>query len=660
MKLHLPASVLRTLIASAAIVPAVYGGSISDLPSTSDVEITLTENTSVDKQGTALINKGGSVSFNGNNQQYDLTFSNATVQIFNLNDKKTLSFNNMDSFAVSDCTVDGSSGFARTNGGTWTQKNQACRIEITDNASVLFQDNATSSSTQSYLYGGAIYGFIANVRVNKNDVISFEGNKAENLKTGGVSASGGALYITGHNLSDGRDFEMCNNGAVSFTGNQVTGGCTMYGGAVTIATNMTAEWDNNASITFENNAATSTKGDADGGALYVSDSSLTISNTTGEVLFRGNTTTGVKDGGGYSQGGAISAESSSIIAFSGNNSVKFENNSTTGTATGAKHGSAGGAVYLDAYSKLSMTGNNTINFSGNTVTNTQGSQVQGGAINSTQDVNIRDNGVVVFEKNAEISTAGTRLRSIYVSEGNLNLSAADVGSITVKDSIYVGGNLNLNEAYEGRSQGGAIVFSGASVVDDLEDIKGSEATATEVTNSLTNTVKGSITLYNGTLSLQDDAVLKATELIIKEGATLEGIRTEDEAVMVFAMSAEDEALLGSVATLDANLVLEDGALINMVGGALDLNGKALTTGDNIQVSYTGNATEGEEVVLFKNVGNIDDNATEFELVFNGKTTTATLDNGNVVVEYAAAVPEPTTATLSLMALAALAMRRRRK
>ena len=96
----------------------------------------------------------------------------------------------------------------------------------------------------------------------------------------------------------------------------------------------------------------------------------------------------------------------------------------------------------------------------------------------------------------------------------------------------------------------------------------------------------------------------------------------------------------------------------MVGGSIDLNGKALTMGSNIQVSYTGNAAEGEEVVLFKNVGSTD--TTEFELTLNGKATIATLSDGNVVVEYTASVPEPTTATLSLLALAALAARRRRK
>lgn len=657
MKLHLPVFVFRALTAAVLLTPAVYAGSISDLPSSSDVEITLAEDTTVDKQGTALVNKGGSVSFDGNNQQYDLTFSNATAQVFNLADKKTLSFNNLDSFTVSGCVADGSSGFIRTDGGMMTNKTQACSIEITDNASVLFRGNATSSSSQSYIYGGLVYGFIANVQINNNDTISFEGNKAENLKAGGVQASGGAMYISGHNLNNGRDFELSNNGAVSFTGNQVTGGCTMYGGAVTITTNMTAEWDNNASITFENNAAVSTKGDADGGALYVKGSSMTISNTTGEVLFRGNTTTGVKDGGGYSQGGAISVEGSSTLAFTGNNSVKFENNSTTGTATGAEYGSAGGAVYMDAGSTLSMTGNTAVSFSGNTVTNTRGSQVLGGAIKSSLDVNIRDNGIVVFEKNAEISTDGTRLRSIYVSKGDLNLSAADDGSITVKDSVYVSGNLNLNEDFEGKSQGGTIVFTGASIIEDLEDIKGSEATIAEITNSRTNTVKGSITLYNGTLSLQDDTVLQATTLIIKEGATLEGSRTEADIAMALAVSAEDEAVLDSVATLDADLVLEDGAIVNLSGGGIDLNGKELTMGSNIQVTYTGNVGAEEELLLFRNVGNAAE-GTEYELTVNGQATTATVSGDNIVI--AASVPEPTTATLSLLALTALAARRRRK
>ncbi len=82
------------------------------------------------------------------------------------------------------------------------------------------------------------------------------------------------------------------------------------------------------------------------------------------------------------------------------------------------------------------------------------------------------------------------------------------------------------------------------------------------------------------------------------------------------------------------------------GVGLDMNGKSLTMGSNVQVTYTGN------------VGNAAAEGTEYELTLNGQATTATVAGGNIVI--AASVPEPTTATLSLLALTALAARRRRK
>ena len=369
-------------------------------------------------------------------------------------------------------------------------------------------------------------------------------------------------------------------------------------------------------------------------------------------------------------GGAIHGINLTTFDFTGNKEVNFIGN----VASNANGKAIGGAIYATSTGSIvNISGNDNVTFSGNGVEAAGAAYAFGGAIFSKGGVALHDNQSVVFEKNYEKGGDTYRLRSIYARDTsssnpvNLALSAADGGTFTIKDSITVSGNLDLNEDYEGKSQNGTFIFSGKTTESDLNAIIAAhtaegetarKATAEEITLSRTSDIAGSITLHNGTLSLQDDAILKATELIIKEGATLEGICTNEEIAMVFAMSAEDEAVLDSVASLDADLVLEDGAILNMVGGSIDLTGKALTMGSNVQVSYTGNAAEGEEVVLFRNVGSTD--ATEFELTLNGKTTTATLSDGNVVVEYTASVPEPTTATLSLLALAALAARRRRK
>ena len=472
--------------------------------------------------------------------------------------------------------------------------------------------------------------------------ISFDRNTTTSYR----AEQGGVVYIVGEADRTSADYahavsglSINNNGTVSFDANSVTANDrTAYGGAMHMGARSTVEITGNDKVSFNDNKLNATKNYAYGGAVYLTGNTnrtadLSVSGNV-DVSFSGNAVTASN----YVYGGAISSQANTNVAIEGNTGkVDISNNSV---ALASSSGTIrGGAIYSEKGATLSIAGNKEVIFAGN------------------------------YEKTGDTY----RLRSIYSvessssSDSGVKLSAAADGKIEFRDSVYIQGNVKLNDAYGDEAQTGKIIFTGRTTESDLNAVIAANtaegetarvATANEIALSRTSDITGSITLHNGTLSLQDDAVLKATELIIKEGATLEGSRTNEEIAMVFAMSAEDEAVLDSVASLNADLVLEDGAILNMVGGSIDLNGKALTMGSNIQVSYTGNAAEGEEVVLFKNVGSTD--ATEYELTLNGKTTTATLSDGNVVVEYTASVPEPTTATLSLLALAALAARRRRK
>jgi hypothetical protein len=132
---------------------------------------------------------------------------------------------------------------------------------------------------------------------------------------------------------------------------------------------------------------------------------------------------------------------------------------------------------------------------------------------------------------------------------------------------------------------------------------------------------------------------------------------------------------GSGATLNANLELVDGSTLALAGNSLAL-GSSLTLGnvllddatlaevwalgagesltlfsgvDTLVVggsSYTGAFTT-DAARIFANVGEAD----EYILIYSGSA------DGVVSIQ---AVPEPTTATLSLLALAGLVARRRRK
>ena len=231
---------------------------------------------------------------------------------------------------------------------------------------------------------------------------------------------------------------------------------------------------------------------------------------------------------------------------------------------------------------------------------------------------------------------------------------------TATFNVTNGGAVELQDAYLGHSSGGTEVAVNIGKESSFSAKSLDVQNGTTITNSGELSATGTITLNGGKLILQDEALVEATQLIIKSGAVLETAEfSDDTAVMLFAMTPDEEALMEdpSTAMVNAELVLESGALVNLNNVALDLNGKALTMGDNVQVTYTGNVAADKELILFRNVGNAAE-GTEYELTLNGQATTATVSGDNIVI--AASVPEPTTATLSLLALAALAARRRRK
>ncbi len=95
---------------------------------------------------------------------------------------------------------------------------------------------------------------------------------------------------------------------------------------------------------------------------------------------------------------------------------------------------------------------------------------------------------------------------------------------------------------------------------------------------------------------------------------------------------------------------------------LDLGGNDLVIGDDVSITLNVKNMEevADEYVLFTNLGETSGlDSLEIELVSlddnQTKTVRASYSNGAVVL-----IPEPTTATLSLLALAGLAARRRRK
>lgn len=146
------------------------------------------------------------------------------------------------------------------------------------------------------------------------------------------------------------------------------------------------------------------------------------------------------------------------------------------------------------------------------------------------------------------------------------------------------------------------------------------------------------------------------------------------------MTVSGSTLLGGAATLNTSLTLAAGSTLDMtdldagavtLSGALTFGGK-VTMGDNLLAAV--DAMYGwQELKLFTGLSNVSlpgladatgDGKVLASDVFTNVTDTQlyvsyqVIDNvGSLMVVY---VPEPATTTLSLLALAALATRRRRK
>ncbi len=342
-----------------------------------------------------------------------------------------------------------------------------------------------------------------------------------------------------------------------------------------------------------------------------------------------------------------------------------------------------------------------ISAEGTTVTIENGSQVvlaaEGNDIAGAVEI---AEGATLVMKGGNYAASNSTVNGTLRFDG-FNAAAGDLtgnGQVLVKDS--------------------SVSFSNSSAYTGDLSVKGSAAELTLAKggyrgNGTVEVQGGKLTLENrssitinegGQLAVSDEATVQATNVNILEGATLSigdvsavvelnSLMSGSEMAVYTTAAAEGYDPTVAVHTAVGG-VLETNSL-NLFGGSalvangahIDLSGAYLTidtTEDakiDLVLTLGANYTPDSQVVLFSNVGGIDlyydgfyadaDEGIVYTLnagdYFTGEwineNTTLTYDTtANVVYLQGVSnvVPEPTTATLSLLALAALAMRRRRK
>lgn len=322
-------------------------------------------------------------------------------------------------------------------------------------------------------------------------------------------------------------------------------------------------------------------------------------------------------------------------------------------------GTVNGTVYGGSMGAPSTVGSANIRVSGGTIT---GDIVAGGLTGGTVG-------------SAEVTISGG------VIKGGITKGAAASSVVTIDgNKASIGGNIEADKVTLKN-------VSSSGYADGFDRYAGSISAPVVVLDNVKNnilaTLEGleSLSAVNASMAeitAGDEMELQSLEL--GGGSSLGLFRSADHTV-----STETETTLtvidslkvsGSGSVLNANLVMAEGSMLNLAGNSLKL-GSSLTLGgvalDDTTVNLVKSLTVGSSLTLFTGVDELiigSDSWTGamtteasaafsnaaldgYQLVYDGATS------GKVSITTAA-VPEPATTTLSLLALAALAARRRRK
>lgn len=295
---------------------------------------------------------------------------------------------------------------------------------------------------------------------------------------------------------------------------------------------------------------------------------------------------------------------------------------------------------------------------------------------------------------------GSAITANIKNEGN-NITFAGDNDLTIRGVISGNGGLTKND--EGTlTLNGAQTYTGATVVNSGKLVVNGTIASQEVTlgenASIENKGTGPITLSNVDEHLMQVENTGAGELTLKNASGMLSV-VELTIAADSTVSFYDKAETPAEGTITVTETLTSGggtllANLTIVGGAedaflWDLGGTAMTLGstltlvttdgliqlDDATMANIADMQEGDfyELVLEKEGSSLNYEGSnwwdevftrsyggENALALVGAYQVGLLDNGNFGVTKTSNVPEPTTGTLSLLALAALAARRRRK
>lgn len=514
------------------------------------------------------------------------------------------------------------------------------QAKLSENKSVTFTDNAVEAKG-NVAEGGALSGMFVNL--NGNGALEFNGNAVRvNNKTSyyyqpgeveyyvfGAHANGGAVALSyvqpimSNTDYLGGKLNIDDNGAVSFIGNTVR-----------------------ADYSY-NDYGEGFGAYADGGALYIGSfrgvgAQASVSRNKGDVVFSGNQAAAAAADGmeNAARGGAVYVAENSVLDIKDNKAdLAFENNSVIADTA------QGGAIYNAAGAKLSLSNNaGNVRFSGNSAKEGNDLYNAAGAVAE-----------LAWNGNLHVDNTGHGDTASIVNKGTLYM-AAEAGHTMdfVNASIDSSeGRLVLGKDAAGsRTGSGALRFTDGAKTMSLAATENLSATLDKVTLSL-GTITG-----GGT----DATMMNHIAVAANTNVHISDLR----------MGADTSVSVGSNSITLSNVVIDlseaDYSIISAGTGTLyRFNLQDMINCELTLDRVTFDATGVKGFSFGNNVGAAMDFGSD--VTFTGPAEVMLLSAGTEptlvtmmpgMVIFGDVVPEPSTDTLTLSALAALCARRRRK
>ena len=553
-------------------------------------------------------------------------------------------------------------------GSAWTGSNgvQAALDVATNNMQINATAGASEISAATRLRGNTlkynvssgasmtVSGLIMTDQTGDNVGIVKEGDgdltfTCDHTFAGKTTISGGKLILNLGPVTTGEGDEAVTSngvytldGAVTGAGTlQVNTGTTLQADAAAETVGTAVSLQQGAKWQIQNTGAYSlSKGVSGEGTLEIAGGATVTSGT------------GVK-----SLGSSITVDAGGTLKFTGGDVLDYGVNRTL-TVNG--DGSEADAGVIDFGSTRQTMGGWTIELNGGTITGEGGSyKINNIDHKGAIDFNKAMNYVNALSGDSTIS-ATTRIR------GATNSSGARIGRADVTYYVNDAASLNVSGLVHTDGLGSGIVKTGEGALylnngkNDLDKI----------------VVQGGMANIHGAAAYTLDELHAATKVDVGfyAGAT----KNTSTAASV---SVSEKMLLGGGATLNIScLTLEADATLdmdNLNAGAVTLNG-ALTFGGKVQMGENLLATVGsmsgyQSLVIFTGLTGADPLVSmpaDAEGLVQASEVFSNVQNNSLYVSYQVIdnvgslmvihVPEPATTTLSLLALSALAMRRRRK